>query len=44
MVLGFGIASGVLTIVAGILVIVFPGFLRWIIGIYLILQGLASFL
>ncbi len=40
----FGLASGLLAILAGILVIVFPGFLRWTIGLYLVLIGLLSFL
>ncbi len=32
------------TIVFGILVIAFPGFLRWIIGLYFILSGLMMML
>jgi hypothetical protein len=32
------------TLVFGVLVIAFPGFLRWIIGLYFILTGLLTML
>ena len=34
------ITGAIITIVFGVLVLAFPGFLRWIIGGYLILTGL----
>jgi len=38
-----GIIHPILAIVAGILIIAFPGLLKWIVGIYLIVTGLMSF-
>jgi hypothetical protein len=32
--------AAMVTIVFGVLVLAFPGFLRWIIGAYLILSGI----
>jgi hypothetical protein len=34
----------ILTLIAGILIIIFPGLLRWIVGIYLIVIGLEGLL
>ncbi|MBN1460629.1 MAG: DUF3096 domain-containing protein [Armatimonadetes bacterium] len=35
-----GLVWGIVTLVSGILVIVYPRFLRYIVGIYLIVVGL----
>lgn len=32
--------GAIITIIFGILVLAFPGFLRWTIGLYLVLTGL----
>lgn len=34
--------TGIISIIFGILVIAFPGMLRWIIGLYFILIGLLA--
>jgi hypothetical protein len=39
-----GLAMGVVAIVVGILVLVFPDLLRWILGIGLIVVGLLAIL
>ncbi len=36
------VVIGVTSIVFGVLVIAFPGFLRWIIGLYFILVGILT--
>lgn len=37
-----GVAMGVLAIVCGVIVLVYPGLLRWIVGIYLIVAGVLA--
>jgi uncharacterized membrane protein HdeD (DUF308 family) len=37
-----GVAMGVLAIVAGVLVLVWPDFVRWILGIFLIVWGVLA--
>ena len=37
-----GLAMGILAIVAGILVLIWPEFVRWIIGIFLIVWGILA--
>lgn len=37
-----GILTAILSIIFGILVILFPGVLRWTVGIYLILIGILA--
>jgi uncharacterized membrane protein HdeD (DUF308 family) len=37
-----GVAMGVLAIVAGALVLVWPDFVRWILGIFLIVWGVLA--
>ena len=37
-----GLLMGILSIIAGILVILMPGFLTWIVGIYLIVIGILA--
>ncbi len=37
-----GVAMGVLALVAGILVLIFPELVRWIIGIFLIVWGVLA--
>jgi len=37
-----GIIHPVLSIIAGILIIIFPGLLGWIVGIYLVVTGLMN--
>jgi uncharacterized membrane protein HdeD (DUF308 family) len=32
--------SGIIALVAGVLILAIPGLLRWIVGVYLILVGL----
>lgn len=34
--------SGILALLAGILILAIPGMLRWIVGIYLIIVGLVQ--
>jgi len=36
------VAMGILAVVAGILVLVWPDFVRWIIGIFLIVWGVLA--
>lgn len=36
------VITGIISIIFGILVIAFPGMLRWIIGLYFILIGLLA--
>ncbi len=38
------LVAAIITIVFGILVLAFPGFLRWIIGAYLVLSGILMLL
>jgi cytochrome c biogenesis protein CcdA len=43
----FGLSNvvlGVLAIVAGLLILVFPDLLRWIVGIFLIVWGILTML
>jgi len=37
-----GWVMGILAIVAGILVLVWPGFVQWIVGIFLIVWGILA--
>jgi len=37
-----GVAMGILAIVAGLLVLIWPELVRWIIGIFLIVWGVLS--
>ena len=37
-----GFAMGILAVVAGILVLMFPELLRWVIGIFLIVWGVIT--
>ncbi|MGB8706557.1 MAG: DUF3096 domain-containing protein [Dehalococcoidia bacterium] len=37
-----GVAMGVLAIVAGVLVLIWPDFVRWILGIFLIVWGVLA--
>ena len=37
-----GLTMGILAIVAGILVLIWPEFVRWIIGIFLIVWGVLA--
>ena len=37
-----GVAMGVLAIVCGVIVLVYPGLLRWIVGVYLIVVGVLA--
>lgn len=37
-----GVAMGILAIVFGILVLAWPGMLRWLVGIYLIVVGVLA--
>jgi uncharacterized membrane protein HdeD (DUF308 family) len=37
-----GVAMGVLAIVAGVLVLIWPELVRWIIGIFLIVWGILA--
>ena len=39
-----GLLMGILSIIAGILIIVFPSILAWVIGIYLIVIGVLAIL
>ena len=32
----------IISIIAGILVLIFPNFLRWVVGIYLIIAGILA--
>jgi uncharacterized membrane protein HdeD (DUF308 family) len=36
------VTMGILAIVAGILVLIFPDFVRWIIGVFLIVWGILA--
>ena len=36
------VAMGILAIVFGVLVLVWPGMLRWLVGIYLIVVGVLA--
>jgi cytochrome c biogenesis protein CcdA len=38
------IVLGILAIVAGLLILVFPDLLRWIVGIFLIIWGILTML
>lgn len=37
-----GLAMGILGVIAGILVLIWPDFVRWIIGIFLIVWGVLA--
>ena len=37
-----GLTMGILAIVAGLLVLIWPEFVRWIIGIFLIVWGILA--
>ena len=37
-----GVAMGILAIVAGLLVLIWPDLVRWIIGIFLIVWGILA--
>ncbi len=37
-----GMAMGIIAVVAGILVLIWPEFVRWIIGIFLIVWGILA--
>jgi uncharacterized membrane protein HdeD (DUF308 family) len=37
-----GMAMGIIAIVAGVLVLIWPEFVRWIIGIFLIVWGILA--
>jgi UPF0716 family protein affecting phage T7 exclusion len=37
-----GVTMGILAIVAGILILVWPGFVQWILGIFLIVWGVLA--
>ena len=37
-----GTAMGVLAIVAGILILIWPSFVQWIVGIFLIVWGILA--
>lgn len=37
-----GLAMGILAVVAGVLVLIWPEFVRWIIGIFLIVWGILA--
>ena len=37
-----GVAMGILAVAAGILVLIWPDFVRWIIGIFLIVWGILA--
>ncbi len=37
-----GAAMGILAIVAGILILIWPSFVQWIIGIFLIVWGILA--
>ena len=39
-----GLITGIIAIVAGILILVFPSILGWIVGIFLIIWGILSIL
>jgi len=39
-----GLIMGIIAIVAGILILVFPSILVWIVGIFLIIWGILSIL
>lgn len=43
-IIGSGTVKGILSILFGVLVLSFPKFLRYIIGIYFILMGLLALL
>ena len=34
----------IVSIIAGILVLIFPNFLRWVVGLYLIIAGVLALL
>lgn len=38
-VVSMAFVAGIMTLIFGVLVLAFPGLLRWIIGLYLILTG-----
>jgi len=37
-----GMAMGIIAVVAGVLVLIWPEFVRWIIGIFLIVWGILA--
>jgi uncharacterized membrane protein HdeD (DUF308 family) len=37
-----GLAMGILAVIAGVLVLIWPEFVRWIIGIFLIVWGILA--
>lgn len=37
-----GLVWGIVSVVAGILIIVWPGLIRWLLGLYLIIVGLIA--
>lgn len=39
-----GLITGIIAIIAGILIMVFPSILVWIVGIFLIIWGILSIL
>ena len=39
-----GLIAGIIAIIAGILILVFPGIIGWIVGIFLIVWGILSIL
>ena len=39
-----GVTTGIIAIVAGILVLVWPGILTWVVGIFLIVWGILAIL
>ena len=39
-----GVITGIIAIVAGILVLVWPGILTWVVGIFLIVWGILAIL
>ena len=39
-----GLVIGILAIVAGILILIWPAFLNWIVAIYLIIWGILAIL
>ncbi len=39
-----GLITGIIAIIAGILILVFPSILVWIVGIFLIVWGILSIL
>lgn len=40
----WGIATSIIAIIAGVLILVMPGLLRWIVGIFLIVWGVLELL